>query len=79
MSSHEASLHQFTADFEDCELNSHFADIGLDGNQILLESDSGGASQSLLEDKDLNECAREPFYEGTVGKLRPSRSCIPSD
>ncbi|XP_073910996.1 protein WWC2 isoform X3 [Castor canadensis] len=78
MSSHEASLHQFTADFEDCELNSHFADIGLDGNQILLESDSGGASQSLLEDKDLNECAREPFYEGTVDveKSLPKRRVI---
>lgn len=71
MSSHDVPLHQFTADFEDCELSSHFADIGLGENQILLDPDSGGASQSLLEDKDLHECAREPFYEGTAGKWGP--------
>lgn len=76
-SSHDASLHQFTADFEDCELSSHFADISLIENQILLDSDSGGASQSLSEDKDLNECAREPLYEGTAGKCSPLLSCIP--
>ncbi|XP_012512912.1 PREDICTED: protein WWC2 [Propithecus coquereli] len=78
MSSHDASLHQFTADFEDCELSSHFADIGLGENQILLDSDSGGASQSLLEDKDLSECAREPLYEGTtdVEKSLPKRRVI---
>ncbi|XP_030672213.1 protein WWC2 [Nomascus leucogenys] len=78
MSSHDASLHQFTADFEDCELSSHFADISLIENQILLDSDSGGASQSLSEDKDLNECAREPLYEGTadVEKSLPKRRVI---
>uniref|UniRef100_A0A8C9DUJ3 WW and C2 domain containing 2 n=1 Tax=Prolemur simus TaxID=1328070 RepID=A0A8C9DUJ3_PROSS len=78
MSSHDTSLHQFTADFEDCELSSHFADIGLGENQILLDSDSGGASQSLLEDKDLSECAREPLYEGTadVEKSLPKRRVI---
>ncbi|KAM5264510.1 protein WWC2 isoform 2-T2 [Ctenodactylus gundi] len=78
MSSHEASLHQFTADFEDCELSSHFAEIGLGENQMLLDLDSGGTSQSLLEDKDLNECAGEPLYEGPtdVEKLLPKRRVI---
>ncbi|XP_023388649.1 protein WWC2 [Pteropus vampyrus] len=78
MSSHDVPLHQFTADFEDCELSSHFADIGLGENQILLDPDSGGASQSLLEDKDLHECAREPFYEGTVDveKSLPKRRVL---
>uniref|UniRef100_U3BPR1 Protein WWC2 n=1 Tax=Callithrix jacchus TaxID=9483 RepID=U3BPR1_CALJA len=78
MSSHGASLHQFTADFEDCELRSHFADLSLVENQILLDSDSGGASQSLSEDKDLNNCAREPLYGGTadVEKSLPKRRVI---
>lgn len=78
MSSHDVPLHQFTADFEDCELSSHFADIGLGENQILLDPDSGGASQPLLEEKDLHECAREPFYEGTadVEKSLPKRRVI---
>ncbi|XP_011713966.2 protein WWC2 isoform X2 [Macaca nemestrina] len=78
LSSHDASLHQFSADFEDCELSSHFADIGLVENQILLDSDSGGASRSLSEDKDLNECAGEPLYEGTadVEKSLPKRRVI---
>uniref|UniRef100_A0A2K5MNM7 WW and C2 domain containing 2 n=1 Tax=Cercocebus atys TaxID=9531 RepID=A0A2K5MNM7_CERAT len=78
LSSHDASLHQFSADFEDCELSSHFADTGLVENQILLDSDSGGASQSLSEDKDLNECAGEPLYEGTadVEKSLPKRRVI---
>nr|XP_035148459.2 protein WWC2 isoform X4 [Callithrix jacchus]XP_035148461.2 protein WWC2 isoform X4 [Callithrix jacchus]XP_035148462.2 protein WWC2 isoform X4 [Callithrix jacchus]XP_054108723.1 protein WWC2 isoform X4 [Callithrix jacchus] len=78
MSSHGASLHQFTADFEDCELRSHFADLSLVENQILLDSDSGGASQSLSEDKDLNDCAREPLYGGTsdVEKSLPKRRVI---
>ncbi|XP_008851777.1 protein WWC2 [Nannospalax galili] len=78
VSSHDTSLHQFTADFEDCELSSHFADLGHGENQILLDSDSGGASQSLLEDKDLNECAREPLYEGTTDmeKSLPKRRGI---
>ncbi|XP_003792841.1 protein WWC2 isoform X1 [Otolemur garnettii] len=66
VSPHDASLQQFTADFDDCELSSHFADIGLGENSILLDSDSGGASQSLLEDKDLSECAREPLCEGAA-------------
>lgn len=73
-SSHDTSLHQFTADFEDCELSSHFADISLGENPILLDSDS--ASQCLLEDKDLNDCAGEPLYEGTTGKWEPLFSCI---
>uniref|UniRef100_G3SZN6 WW and C2 domain containing 2 n=1 Tax=Loxodonta africana TaxID=9785 RepID=G3SZN6_LOXAF len=74
LSSHEAPL-QLTADFEDCELSNHFADIGLSENPILLDSDSGVASRSFLEDKDLNECAREPLYEGAtdVEKTLPRR------
>ncbi|XP_023108084.1 protein WWC2 isoform X2 [Felis catus] len=78
MSSHDVPLHRFTADFEDCELSSRFADIGLGDNQILLDSNSGGASQSLAEDKDLSECAREPLYEGTadVEKSLPKRRVI---
>lgn len=65
-SSHDTSPHQFTADFEDCELSRHFADIGLSENQVLLDSDSGRASQSLLEDKDLDECTGGLLYEGTA-------------
>ncbi|XP_028613495.1 protein WWC2 [Grammomys surdaster] len=65
-SSHDSSPHQFTADFEDCELSRHFADIGLGETQVLLDSDSGGASQSLLEDKDLDECPGELLYEGAA-------------
>ncbi|XP_077887148.1 protein WWC2 isoform X1 [Ictidomys tridecemlineatus] len=78
MSSHDSSLHQFTADFEDCELSSHFEDISLGENPILLDSDSVGASQSLLEDKDLNDCAGEPLYEGTTDmeKSLPKRRVI---
>ncbi|XP_047405946.1 protein WWC2 [Sciurus carolinensis] len=78
MSSHDTSLHQFSADFEDCELSSHFADISLGENPILLDSDLVGASQSLLEDKDLNDCAGEPLYEGTtdVEKSLPKRRVI---
>ncbi|KAK2498321.1 hypothetical protein MC885_021773 [Smutsia gigantea] len=78
MSSHDSPLHQFTADFEDCELSDHFADIGLSENPVLLDSNSGGASHSLLEDKDLHECAREPMYEGTtdVEKSLPKRRII---
>lgn len=74
-SSHDTSPHQFTADFEDCELSRHFADIGLGENQALLDSDSGGASQSLLEDKDLDECTGGLLYEGTadVEKSLPKR------
>ena len=78
MSSHDVPLHRFTADFEDCELSSRFADIGLGDNQILLDSNSGGASQSLAEDKDLSECAREPLYEGTAGEPRPLLPRFPS-
>lgn len=78
LSSHEASLHQFTTDFEDCELSSHFADVSLGENQILLDSDSGGISQSLLEDKDHNSCARDPLFEGTrdVERSLPKRRAI---
>ncbi|KAM9607190.1 protein WWC2 isoform 1-T1 [Trichechus inunguis] len=77
MSSHDAPL-QLIADFEDCELSSHFADTGLSENQILLDSDSGVASRSFLEDKDLNERAREPLYEGAtdVEKTLPRRRAI---
>lgn len=74
VSPHDTSLHQFTVDFEDCGLSSHFADIGLGENQVLLDSDSG-ASQSLLEDKDLDECTGQLLYEGTTGKCR---SLLPS-
>lgn len=76
VSPHDPSLHQFSVDFEDCGLSSHFADIGLGENQVLLDSDSG-ASQSLLEDKDLDECAGELLYEGTTGKCRALLSHIP--
>lgn len=76
-SSHDPSPPQFTADFEDCELSRHFADIGLGENQVLLDSDSGGASQSLLEDKDLDECTGGLLYEGTAGKCRPFLSHCP--
>ncbi|EFB30211.1 hypothetical protein PANDA_001896, partial [Ailuropoda melanoleuca] len=78
MSAHDVPLHRFTADFEDCELSSHFADISLSESQILLDSHSGGVSQSLSEDKDLGECAREPLYEGTtdVEKSLPKRRVI---
>ncbi|XP_034860173.1 protein WWC2 [Mirounga angustirostris] len=78
MSAHDVPLHRFTADFEDCELSSHFADISLGESQILLDSHSGGVSQSLSEDKDLSECAREPLYEGTadVEKSLPKRRVI---
>ncbi|CAO2612115.1 Protein WWC2 [Lemmus lemmus] len=40
VSPHDPSLHQFSVDFEDCGLSSHFADIGLGENQVLLDSDS---------------------------------------
>ncbi|KAM7328636.1 protein WWC2 [Alexandromys fortis] len=74
VSPHDPSVHQFSVDFEDCGLSSHFADIGLGENQVLLDSDSG-ASQSLLEDKDLDECAGELLYEGVtdVEKSLPKR------
>ncbi|XP_075842870.1 protein WWC2 isoform X1 [Microtus pennsylvanicus] len=74
VSPHDPSVHQFSVDFEDCGLSSHFADIGLGDNQVLLDSDSG-ASQSLLEDKDLDECAGELLYEGAadVEKSLPKR------
>ncbi|XP_032185107.1 protein WWC2 isoform X1 [Mustela erminea] len=75
MSAHDVPLHRFTADFEDCELSGHFADLSLGESQILLDSHSGGVSQPLVEDKDLGECAREPSYEGTadVEKSLPKR------
>lgn len=71
MSAHDVPLHRFTADFEDCELSGHFADLSLSESQILLDSHSGGVSQPLAEDKDLGECAREPLFEGTAGEQRP--------
>ncbi|KAL1772932.1 WWC2 isoform X1 [Sigmodon hispidus] len=77
VSSHDPSLHQFTVDFEDCGLSGHFADTALGEHQVLLDSDSG-ASQSLLEDKDLDECTGELLYEGTadVEKSLPKRRGI---
>lgn len=78
MSAHDVPLHRFTADFEDCELSSHFSDISLGESQILLDSHSGGVSQSLSEDKDLGECAPEPLYEGTTGERKPLFSAPPS-
>lgn len=76
-SSPDVPLHRFTADFDDCELSSHFADMGLGENQMLPDPDSGGASRSLLEDRDLQECAREPFYEGAAGKGGRHRPVLP--
>lgn len=77
MSTHGSPLHQFSADFEDCELSSHFADISLREHQLLLDPDPGGAPSSLLdENKELGECAQEPLYEGPAGTQRP-RSKLP--
>ncbi|XP_047628265.1 protein WWC2 isoform X1 [Phacochoerus africanus] len=78
MSSHDVPLHQFAADFEDCELSSRFADLGLGENQLLLDSDSGGVPQSLSEEKSLAECAREPLFEGPADmeKSLPKRRGI---
>uniref|UniRef100_A0A8D0YLV0 WW and C2 domain containing 2 n=1 Tax=Sus scrofa TaxID=9823 RepID=A0A8D0YLV0_PIG len=78
MSSHDVPLHQFAADFEDCELSSRFADLGLGENQLLLDSDSGGVPQSLSEEKSLPECAREPLFEGPADmeKSLPKRRGI---
>ncbi|XP_059541720.1 protein WWC2 [Myotis daubentonii] len=75
MSSHDAPLHRFAADFDDCDVSGHFADMGLGDSQTLLDADAGGASQALLEDRDLREGAREPFYEGAadVEKAAPKR------
>lgn len=67
MSSHDVPLHRFTADFDDCDVSSHFADMGLGDSQTLLDADAGGAPPALSEDKDLREGAREPFYEGAAG------------
>ncbi|XP_007534127.2 protein WWC2 [Erinaceus europaeus] len=78
LSSPDGPLHQFTTDFEDCELSSHFADIGLGESQILLDSDVGGVSQPLLEEKDLPGGTSEPLYGGTadVEKSLPKRRGI---
>ncbi|XP_004281794.1 protein WWC2 isoform X1 [Orcinus orca] len=71
-------LHHFSADLEDCELSSHFADIGLGEDQPLLDSDPGGAPPSLSEDKDLTERARALPHEGPadVEKSLPKRRGI---
>lgn len=74
MSPHDVALHRFPTDFEDCEGSSHFADVGLGDSQVLLDADAGGASQALLEDKDLRDGAREPFYEGAAGTC--GRRCL---
>lgn len=79
MSPHDGPLHQFSADFEDCELSGHFADISLREHQLLLDPDPGGAPPSLLdENKELGECAQEPLYEGPadVEKSLPKRRGI---
>ncbi|KAG8508358.1 Protein WWC2, partial [Galemys pyrenaicus] len=65
LSPHDAPLHQFTADFEDCELRSRFADTGLGEAQIPLDSEAGGASRLQLEDSG---GAREPLHGGAAGK-----------
>uniref|UniRef100_A0A4X2KIE4 WW and C2 domain containing 2 n=1 Tax=Vombatus ursinus TaxID=29139 RepID=A0A4X2KIE4_VOMUR len=70
MSGQDPPLHQLTTDFEDCELTSHFADIDLTENQMLLDSDARVASQALAEDKDTDEGVRQslsPLSEGTSG------------
>ncbi|XP_068952639.1 protein WWC2 [Petaurus breviceps papuanus] len=70
MSAQDPPLHQLATDFEDCELTSHFADIGLTENQMLLDSDARVPSQALAEDKDINEGVRQslsPLSEGTSG------------
>ncbi|XP_023973131.1 protein WWC2 [Physeter macrocephalus] len=78
LSPHDVPLHQFSAAFEDCELSSHFADVGLGEDQLLLESDPGAAPPSLSEDKDLTECARGLPQEGPadVEKSLPKRRGI---
>ncbi|XP_065802699.1 protein WWC2 isoform X2 [Muntiacus reevesi] len=79
MSPHDGPLHQFSADFEDCELSGQFADISLGEHQLLLDPDPGGAPPSLLdENKELGECAQEPLYEGPadVEKSLPKRRGI---
>uniref|UniRef100_A0A8C6E3K9 WW and C2 domain containing 2 n=1 Tax=Moschus moschiferus TaxID=68415 RepID=A0A8C6E3K9_MOSMO len=76
MSPHDGPLHQFSADFDDCELSGRFADISLGEHQLLLDPDPGGAPLSLLdENKELGECAQEPLYEGPadVEKSLPKR------
>ncbi|XP_061033530.1 protein WWC2 isoform X3 [Eubalaena glacialis] len=53
-------------------------DIGLGEDPLLLDSDPGGVTPSLSEDKDLTECAREPPHEGPadVEKSLPKRRGI---
>ncbi|XP_072481539.1 protein WWC2 isoform X2 [Notamacropus eugenii] len=70
MSAQDPPLHQLTTDFEDCELTSHFADVSLTENQMLLDSDARIASQAFAEDKDINEGVRQslsPLSERTSG------------
>ncbi|XP_066487879.1 protein WWC2 [Tiliqua scincoides] len=55
----DSSLHHLTADFEDCDLPSDFAGLGLCENQILLDSNAAAPSQSLADDKDLSESIRQ--------------------
>lgn len=77
LSTHDVPPHQFTTDFDDCDLSSHFADMGLGESQVLLDPDSGGASQPLLADKDLHGCTREPFYEAPAGNCGPHCPVFP--
>ncbi|XP_012580252.1 PREDICTED: protein WWC2 [Condylura cristata] len=63
MSAHDAPLHQLAADFEDCELSGHFADMGLGDSQAPLDSEAGSAARPLLEDSG---GAREPLYGGAA-------------
>ncbi|XP_028382820.1 protein WWC2 [Phyllostomus discolor] len=75
LSAHDVALHQFAPDFDDCDLSGHFADMGLGESQALLDPEAAGPSQPLPADKDLHECAREPFYDASaeVEKSLPKR------
>nr|XP_020658665.1 protein WWC2 [Pogona vitticeps] len=53
--SQNSTLHHLTTDFEDCDLSNDFASINLCGNQMLLDSEARVSSQSLVDDKDVNE------------------------
>lgn len=59
VSPQDSSLHHLATDFEDCDLPSDFTGLSLCENQILLDSDAAAPSQSLADDKDLNESIRQ--------------------
>lgn len=77
MSPHDAPLHRFAADFDDGDVSSRFADLGLGDGQGLLDADAGGAAPAPApgEDRELRDGAREPFCEGTADaeKAPPKR------